>query len=187
MDLHTPLDRGDSFATEGGASAPDEITRFLVLRDHSGWSLCRALTPSGASAEPMRPGMDCLGLGTCLQMAIEAPAAHRVTYYRVNNEPVRFVFESRQPYPDPQQPWPQTLPAGSKWPVTWYRCRILLDGIDLCVAGATFVFGTSRADYSWPELSLLMTALSGGADYTAVVDGDPADGRPVLRVSRRIG
>ena len=148
-------------------------------------SVIRAFT-SSTEAEPIRPNLNVLGLGKCFELALDSPASHKVTYYRVGGEPVRFVFESRAPFPNPPQPWLPTLPAGSNWPVLWFRTRILLDRIDLIVAGANFIFGTYRFDYSFPELSLLMTALTPGSPYSAVVDGDPATSQPILRLSRRI-
>jgi hypothetical protein len=170
---------------EPNAVGFDEITGFTVLRESNARTVLRAFTRD-SEAVPIRPNMDVLGLGKCFEIALNAPAAHIVTYYRVVGEPVRFIFESRTPFPNPPQPWPNSVPTGANWPVTWYLFRILLDRIDLQVAGANFIFGTDRSDYSFPELSQIMTALSPRSPYQIVVDGDPTNGKPILRISRLI-
>lgn len=170
---------------EANAVGFDEITAFTVLRESNGRTVIRAFTQN-SEAEPIRPNMDVLGLGKCFEIALNSPADHKVTYYRVVGEPVRFVFESRTPFPNPPQPWPTTMPTGVDWPVTWYRFRILLDRIDLQVAGANFIFGAYRFDYSFPELAQIMTALTTRSPYRIVVDGEPGSGKPILKISRSI-
>lgn len=170
---------------EANAVGFDEITTFTTLRESNGRTVLRAFTQN-SEAEPIRTNLDVLGLSKCFDIALSSPTAHKVTYYRVVGEPVRFIFESRKPFPNPQQPWPTTMPTGVNWPVTWYRFRILLDRIDLQVAGANFIFGTYRFDYSFPELAQILTAVSPQSPYEIVVDGDPNGGKPILKISRRI-
>ena len=170
---------------EPNAVGFEEITAFTVLRESNARTVLRAFTLN-SEAKPIRPNIDVLGLGKCFEIALNSPVAHKATYYRVVGEPVRFIFESRNPFPNPPQPWLTTMPTGVNWPVTWYRFRILLDRIDLLVAGVNFIFGAYRFDYSFPELAQILTALSPHSPYQIVVDGDPSSGTPILKISRAI-
>ena len=175
----------DPLGIEAGATDFSEITAFTVLRESNGRSLLRAFTVGGGDASPVRPNVNVLGLGKCLEIALNTTASHKVTYNQGNDEPIRFIFESRLPFPNPPEPWPNTVPMGESWPVTWYRCRVLLDTINLQVAGLNFVFSADRSE-NWTEIAHLMTALTSGSPYKAVVEADPATGQPVLRISRSI-
>lgn len=183
MKAELELYHADPSVMEPGATALDEIAAFTLLRESNGRSVFRAFTNT-AEAEPMNIGLDFIGLGSCFDIALTNPTYHQVTYYRVVGEAVRFIIRSRAPYPNPPQS--PTIPVGSNFPVTWYQFRILLDRIDLIVAGANFVFGSYRFDYSWRELAMIMTALTLPSRYSIVVDGDPGTGRPVLKISRPI-
>lgn len=167
---------------EVGATDFNEISTFTVLRESNGQSLLRAFTLTG-EVTPVRPNVNALGLGKCLEIALAAVASHKVTCYRISGEPIRFVFESRSAFPNPPRPWPVTVPAGQSWPVTWYRCRILPDVIDISVAGADFSMSAIRSE-NWTEVAHLITALTTGSLYKAAVEGDPATGQPLLRLSR---
>lgn len=183
MKTELELYHADPSVMELGATALDEITEFTLLCESNGRRAFRAFT-NKAEAEPMNVGLDFIGLGSCFDIALTNPTYHQVTYYRVAGEAVRFIIRSRAPYPDPPQP--PAIPTGSNFPVTWYQFRILLDRIDLIVAGANFVFGKYRFEYSWRELAMIMTALTPPSKYTIVVDGNPATGRPILKISRPI-
>jgi hypothetical protein len=171
----------DPLAFEPGATDFAEISTFTVLRESNGRSLLRAFTVNG-EATPVRPNINALGLGKCLEIALGASGSHKVTYYRVGGEPIRFIFESRLPFPNPPEPWPDTLPAGESWPVTWYRCRVLPDTTDITVAGKNFVFGVTRSE-NWAEVAHLITALTAVSPDKAAVECDPATGHPHLRIS----
>ncbi|QDU18988.1 hypothetical protein [Urbifossiella limnaea] len=171
-------------AFEPGATDFNEICTFTALRESNGRRVLRAFTVTG-DATPVRPNVDALGLGLCLEIALGASGSHKVTYYRVGGEPIRFIFESRLPVPNPPEPWPNTLPAGESWPVTWYRCRVLPDTIDITVAGKNFVFGVTRSE-NWAEVAHLITALTAGSPDKAAVECDPATGHPHLRISRAV-